>query len=49
MVMELPLHRETLDVTMLEDTLVGMPRPEDTSYERIGVDGRTIGAFGDGG
>ena len=50
MVTEVPLHRGTLDLTMLNDTLVAvMPGPEGTLYERIGVDGRTSGAFGDGG
>lgn len=35
---------------VLDDTLVAvMPGPEGTLYERIGVDGRISGAFGDGG
>ena len=50
MVTEVPLNRGTLDLTMLDDTLVAvMPGPEGTLYERIGIDGRIAGAFGDGG
>ncbi len=49
MVTEVRLNRGTLDLTMLDDTLVAvMPGPEGTLYERIGVDGRISGAFGDG-
>ena len=50
MVTEVRLNRGTRDLTMLDDTLVAvMPGPEGTLYERIGVDGRISGAFGDGG
>ncbi len=50
MLTEVRLNRGTLDLTMLDDTLVAvMPGPEGTLYEQIGIDGRRAGAFGDGG
>lgn len=46
----MPLHHGTLGLTMRDDTLVAVkPGPGHTLYERIGVGGRTLGAFGDGG
>ncbi|WP_419935712.1 hypothetical protein [Candidatus Palauibacter sp.] len=48
-VTEVPLNRGAMDLTLLGDTLVAvMPGPDGTLYELFEVDGRSVGAFGDG-